>query len=383
MKNITIILILIIFLLSCSEGIFDKSDTGDNKTTPTGTNPPVVIIPPDEEPTTDTATQNILFAVKIQDKLYFSDHDEMTLWNQGNINKAGPMLFSHESDLIQLDASGDELSRSEILDGPPSAIKQTDNGLFYCREMTAEESLDAGAQAKIHTVIYKDGNVIEPQWYFNQWGCNQIKSVGDDVFLYDHLNGIHVINGIYDNVALVVDNEFFTHDIDTTFGKIYFNGVLNYFGFNYATTAKQWILYEGLYYSENGYTWSESEDLQENQNSLFGFNSAPYPIDPQPETGQNPVFLKAGVFGGLLWWIECNTGLLFSFDASTDALSQKWKIFNGDGLRSTGILKRAELKPLIADDKLYFSNGGIFSINLNTGIINAFFGGSGELVRYE
>ena len=85
-----------------------------------------------------------------------------------------------------------------------------------------------------------------------------------------------------------------------------------------------------------------------------------------------------------MYWLECNSGFIFEYNPATDALNQKWRIYTGNGTHDTGIAKRDSLKPLLSGDKLYFSNDGcIYSLGMITGMINIFYAGNGEVVKYD
>ena len=356
---------------------------GDTGTTVTGDDDPVVIVEPDPDATNDTVPIEILFTVKIDDKLYFSDHDEMFLWNEGQINKAGARTFSIENELIELDASGDMVS-TITLDYTPTRIKSTQSGDYYCVEIPPEEAYALGALYRTYTKTFRDGIQIGQAWYFNEFECHDIVSADGNVFLIDEFGAYHVIDGIAENVAHVHDNLFYIHDINYIDDTIEFNDSIYGFGANFVTMSRQWINFDGLNYSEHGDTWSDIDGLSESVTAMSDFNISPFPVVPELPNGEAPTLLAVGNAGPLLYWIECNSGFLFEYDSAGDILTQKWKLYFSNNTRAVGVIKRETLKPLIVDDKLYFSNqSAIYSVNLEDGVINIFYGGNGEVLSYE
>jgi hypothetical protein len=324
-----------------------------------------------------------LFLVKTEDSLYFANHDEMELWKTGEIDKAGPRLFSVENELIELDASGDVID-TITLDHTPVRIKSTSAGNYYCVEIPPEEAYSKGALYRIYTEIYKDGFQISEAWYYNKFECKDIVSADGNIFLIDEFGAYHVVEGAAENVAHVHDDDFYIHDIDYIDDTIEFNDSTYDFIANFVTMSRQWINYNGQYYSEWGDIWSEDDGLFENVTTMNDFNIWPYPVVPELSNGEAPTLLSVGEAAGLLYWIECNSGFLFEYDATNDTLTQKWKLYFSNNTRAVGVIKRDTLKPLIVNDKLYFSNqSAIYSVNLGDGIINIFYGGNGEVLRYE
>lgn len=368
----------------------ESSDSGgsENKTTvstpPPTTTPPTVTgtddpveepTGPEEEPTeTEPDPMEVKFAVKISDKLYFTDGEKLKLWKQGDILKAGSRKFTHEADIITLDANGSELS-TETLPETPKAIK--DN--FFCKEYSQQESLDLGAQYKIHSEIYKNNAVISA-WYLNQWECKSIVSADGKYFAVDQNGAYHGLDNTIENINHVNDGYFYMHSLDTSTKRLWFNTSMENYGLNYAFNTDQWI---GKF-SERGYTWTVETGLQENETALQAWNESPYPVTPALPFGENPVLLKVGEYDGKLFWIECNSGWLFEYVPETDTLTQTYRLYGGDGTRIIGLLKRDELKPLIVEGILYYSDSGsIYKVSTESGIINIFYAGSGEVVKYE
>ncbi len=366
-------LILFLFITGC--GYDTHTEHTPAATIVTGDEPEVVI-----EPSGNASDISPLFAMKVDDTLFFSNHSEMTEWKTGNIEKAGVRRFSHEDYLYTLDASGDEID-DDILAVVPTHIADTDAGVFACLEYSAELSYSLGGMARIHTEIYQD-NVLISEWYNNQHECHGIISSGTEVFAINQFGSHEQINGVYSAIEHIND-DFVIHSWDPDNSRISFNSNVETFGTNHILTAENWQLYDGLYYSENGFTWSETAGLSEGATALQDFTEDPYPVPGLPY-GQQPVFLSAGIYNDELYWVECNTGWVFKYNPEIDVLTRSYRIYYGDGLHSTGILMRKVLNPVMIDFKLYFQNdNSVWTLNVVTGLINIFYGSYAEILRYD
>jgi len=243
----------------------DAGDTDDTTTTTTST-------------TTTTTIQSIItqdtikFAIQTSNNAYFYDGTKLTQWKSGNIKKSGANEFVAGSKIYNLDSKGAETSSSTLLKIPAS-IKRTDSGAVWCYQYTNQESLAMGGLPKPYSEFYLD-NIIISNWHNNQFECKSIKSIGNNVFAVDQNGGYYTISGLYTNVFHV--DGLIMHSLDMPNKTIGFNGNTESYGFNYAMNSRQWILYDDIYYAENGYTWTESGGLIENATILHGFNTYPY-----------------------------------------------------------------------------------------------------------
>ena len=367
--NIILLIILAIFH-GCKSG--DKTD-------PLFTNdkPEVIII---EDPTTDIGLFSVKFAVKTDEDLYFSDSKEMYLWESGNILKSGYREFSVENEIITLDSSGDTISTTSIAEIPTN-IKTVGSDSYYCIEYSEEEAYAMGGKYEVYSEFYKNNDIIS-DWYNNEFECKEIISVGPEIFAVDQNGAYHTIVGSYADVFHA--DILIMHSLDIPNKTIGFNANTEDYGFNYAMNSNQWFLHDGIYYAENGYTWTETGGLIEESTDLHGWNIYPYPLDVQNPFGEAPVLLKAGISNNKLYWIECNSGFVFEYDPNTDELTQKSRLYISDGMHATGIYFKEVLKPLLIDNILYYSEGGsINSLDIETGSLNIFYANPGEVVKYD
>lgn len=381
--KLTYFLLFIFFLLSSCAAPPSSNSTRDYVA---DNDDPVIIINPEPDATPDTPSAEIKLAVKVGDDLYLSTMNEMFLASTGttgNINRIQSQAFQIDNNLIQFDKDGQETS-SLTLSFTPSVISQTDAGLFYIKEIPPDEALAMGGLYRTYSEIYRDHVVISP-WYLNEWKCDNIISAGSEVYALAG-STYHQLYGMYSDIVYIEPGAFVMHSWDSINSRINFNSNIETFATNNILNARNWQEYDGLYYSENGFTWSESDGLSEAVTALWDFTSSPYPVDlPQ---GQAPVLLGVGAVGGALYWIECNSGWLFEYLSETDTLIKLWRLYDGDGMHSTGIAFRNDLKPVMVEDDagegvLFFSNDGcIYTLEITTGFINIFYSGNGEAIKW-
>lgn len=379
----TKILTIIVLLLLSGCKVYNPFESNSSSPQLANNEPEVVEIPapPDEPDATDDRII-IKFAVSSGSNMYFSDGVSMYPWKSGNIKKSGSRLFSVEDKLLTLDSSGTTIDSVDLLK-VPVRIKSTSYGNFYCYQYSAVESYAMGGAYKIYSEFYLDGAVLS-DWYFNQFECRDITSVGNNIFVKDQNGAIREISGNVSNVTFVKDDEFYIHSLDMINKTIGFNNSTENYSLNHILNAKSWNKFEGRYYSGNGYVWESYYGLLEAATELDKFTTTPYPITPDPPWGESPVLIAVGESDGKMYWIEANSGWLFEYRTDTDYLEQKYRLYNGNGMRNTGIWKKVTLSPIIVDGVLYFSDENvIYKLGLSTGFLNIFYAGPGEVIRYE
>lgn len=379
MKNL-IYITLIIFAIGCAQP--EDSNSNSTKGLTTDNEPPVVVIDPDTTPDIETPQESgIKFAVITPEKLYFSNSSAMVEINSGSVKFAASRTFSVNSELIKFDASGDPEAIT-ALEAEPETIKTVAGNNYYCKQYPPELAYSLGALYRIYSEIFGNDSVIS-DWYLNDWSCKKVVSAGSNVYMTDTNGGYHAVTGVYSDITHIQDDAFIIHSRDDVNKHIMFNDILEDYITNNILAAKQWQKSGDTYYSENGYTWSDADGLQENATALQDFQSYPYPVTPALPYGEQPVLLKAGEYLEGLYWVECNSGWLFRYDPTGDTLTQSYRIYAGDGLRTTGINKRETLSPLISENELYFTNDStLYRLGLETGFINVFYGEQAEAVRF-
>lgn len=405
LKLITLI-ILAIFAIGCATDTSTSSDT-----IPASEDEPDIVVvddPPVTDPTTDTepiiiekpivvevvpeliidatpdvpTTPTIKFALHAGSDLYLFDGSDLSLWGTGVIHRTGPMEFSIDDIIYTLDIYGNEFS-TQTLPKTPTAIKRTSEGVYWCYQYSKVDAAAMGGRYAFYSEFYFNDTIIS-QWWNNQTECRDIVSVGNNVWSINENGAYTLIAGTATNVSYVNDGEFYIHSRDTVSKTIGFNDRVEDYGYNYISNATEWVDSSGDYYSGNGYIWSSSEGLREQTTALNDFNAYPYPIEPEPIYGQAPVILAAGSHDGKLYWIECNSGHLFEYSPSTDTLTQVYRLYIGDGMHSTGMEKKPFIKPFISEGVLYFTDSGsVMELDLESGFINIFYAGYGEVLKYD
>lgn len=388
MKLITILMLISLLLTGCFPS---EQNTSAEKTvaetvqdSTTDIFPPM---PPPQPPPLELFTTDIekKFLVSTETGLYFSDGVNTESFLPAGSIKVAPYNFVSGSILYVLDESGNIDSSSDIGHDPTAGLI-IGNDFHSCVEISRAEAISRGARPDTYTKIFKNDESTEWGWLDNVFGCDKIVASGDSIFVIDG-SASHVIEGPAENVQHVADN-FYIHSRNPDTGLIFFNDgtsdIQETYATNYILSATGWQFYEGLYYSENGFTWAADDELWEAATVLQDFNAWHYPIEPELSLGESPVLLAAGVVGDKIYLIECDTGFLFEYDPGVDEYVQKWRLYTGDGLQVSGNGKKKTLKPIVIDGILYFYNdGAVSAVNIVTGQISVFYAGIGEVLRYD
>lgn len=343
---------------------------------------------PDEPPPAPlTFTPKFTIKTDASADYYISDGITTQLWLSGQIRRAGPGLYTNGDQLTQYDANANP-SPPVTLAAIPTQIKSINDDIYYCLEYSPAESSALGAQARVHTEIYKreaDATTDSLLSFFalNQHSCDGIVSVGTAVWIIDDMGAYHPVESAPSDILQIIPNRFYIYDRDPEAKTVMINGALESYLTNYALSGSQWILSDGVEYSESGTTWSTATGLIESATALSDFNAWPYPIAPELPFGESPVFLSVGERDGLLYWVECNSGWLFVYDPMSDDLTQSWRLYQGDGMHSTGINNRDSLSPFLSGSDLYFSEPGAVSVlDIDSGFISIFYGGGGSVAPF-
>lgn len=366
---ITIIILSILALSSCSDQPATGESSASGQASTTSDTDTSVDDDDEGDPTDDTEpaatpTFTPLFALQIDNNVYLSDTTERRLYGTGKIDKAAPGLFLLGDQLFDFDAVPDAIT----LDHTPTQARDTDDGLYTCVELTPTESQAAGAQAKYHTEFFLDSVSLGP-WFLNQMRCTDIISAGGATFAVKETGALTQIGGTATAPLYILDNEFVTHNLDDINTRLDFNNRTEDFTMNFVKSARAWIKYGDQYFSESGDIWDTIGGLQELSTAMKDFNTDPRPVELP--FAQAPVLVSAGTRDGLIYWIEANTGFVVTYDPDLDEIDTPFRLYTGDGMRSTGIAHRVELEPVIILHYIYFLEGGILKrLDLETGFFN-------------
>lgn len=354
--------------------------TSDTVPTPEVAPDPIQDPTPDVLPIIAPIIAPVKFTVKIDNSLYFYRGENLELWKTGKINKSGPYSFSVGNLLYTFDATGNEIATAQ-LDSTPDAILKTDLATYHCTEYPPALALSMGGRYRIYSEFYKDNNIISP-WYLNQRPCGKFSNVGTEIFSANKAGTIRTIDGVSSLVFNVLDGVFYNHSLSMGAKTFYFNDSIIVYGLNSAFNNHQWINYNGLNYSGNGYTWGELESLIPAATVLTEFTT-PYYFGTWLPAQERPVLLAVGSVGNKLYWIECNSGDLLEYDPVNNTLIKKWSLYLGDGLKNSGQAKQKVLNPFVFEGVLYYNEGGaINKIDLQTGFGGVFYGGLGNIMGF-
>ena len=340
------------------------SSVNDDSTADSTTDTPVFVEP--------SWTPNIVIITETE--AFLSNGEETQLLASGSVKYVDQRLLAVENQLISYDQTVDVRM---VFDQVPVQVLDNDS-VYHCIEYDPDTAQSLGAQARWYSEFFRDG-ISMGSWFMNQMRCIDLISVGEIVWNIDENGSPQLIDGIASDVEYIHNGTFYIHSKNIVDQQISFNDLpAQDYVFNYIFAAQQWQEFESLWYSENGYTWSETAGLSENVNTLWDWNEQPFPI--ALDIGQYPTLVSAGVNNGLMYWIESNTGWLFAFDPASDSIEMVYRLYLGDGQRSTGTDK--DLRPLMVWPDLYYFDGAWFQLNMETGVTSLFYAGSAEVLRW-
>lgn len=306
-------------------------------------------------------------------KIYLYDGDFYELPNTKPVN-CGFRCFTDDHAAVYYDASGDILSSIDLIISPDLML-----GDWIIEKIDPATAQSLGAKEKDYTRIYYQ-DIEVGFWALNEWKASDlIETLSGEVIAIDSEGAFHPLTSelmsinfagdllIYDfdsgeRTATVSDE---TGDYQVTWSTNYFN------------ISREWLFSSGIWYSWNGYEFDGV--LTENANDLWGWNVGVYPV----AVNESPTLIGAGTIEDFLYWIECNTGWLIKFNPETNVQEPAFRLYQGDGLRLTGVFYAEDLKPIIIGNFLYFHySDSIWKIDIEPGIVSLFFGGNGRIERW-
>jgi hypothetical protein len=381
-KKITVFLVLLIlFFVGCT--IEPEPTTG-----PEPTQTPIPVIP---------AENPVVFALYDGVNLMYYDGENTTIAYTGKIEAASPAVLSIDNVLNYFDEYGN-VESSNWLSIAPDAItiqeKPKTRDMVYkddfwmLERIPPEVAYAQGGLYKDYAVIYYNNKQIG-EWWENVWNPAQIITTGsgmilgiDDNTAYHNINGDENVLHAYDKglaIYDVVDHDCWMSDS---------NGARKEsFGFNYFYNCR-WQLADEIWYGSNGYTWSYAKGLTENANCMYDLNSQPtYPVWMNLKHAQYCSVVPAGVVKengeDILYWIECNLGILFKFVPSINQMIYVSRIYIGEGTKIYGSNQMDIIKPAWAESKLYFHNESSIKKYDPTTMTTAIFSNDMELIPWK
>ncbi len=369
MKKIITLTILTAFLIACGGSEPTPTKTTNNITTQTPATP---------APPADPGTPEIILATYDGNAVKFYDGDTFTVWKTGHAVQADTRIISVDTVLYYLDAFGQTIS-SISLPATPDFISLHGSDVYIFQKISPADALSMGAQFKHYTRVYKNGLELG-NWFLNQWETIETRVTISDVTAITPTGAVHAVTGSYSNIFTAIENGPFIIDYDSGARTANFKttGTNNEsWATNYMSNAKYWQEADVIFYSNNGYEYSDTDGLTENANALARFNSLPFPVTIP--NGEFPVVISSGAnfenSETVLYWIECNTGNLFRYIPSVDQLNQVSRLYMGNGMRVTGLSYAENLKPVMIEGVIYYHDqGNIYKCETSTGNISVFHG---------
>lgn len=350
--------IILALLVSCGAGSSGGSDSEASSKSST-----TVVISDPTDDTQGSISHPVEFAIISDNTLYFNDGE---FSEQSNVNPkpCGERCFTDGAQKVYFDEFGEVLGFVPIYTEPDFII-----GDWIIENIAPDEALAMGGLRKDYTRVFFEGSEVG-FWAFNQFKTdNAIKTNTGEIIVISGSSYHSVSSDIpsinHANKLLIseFDAELRTAEIDGQFVQWYTN---------YFNNAKQWLKLGNIWYSWNGYEFNE--DLVEKANNLWSWNEGVKPI-----TVTSPTVIAVGADEFFTYWIECNTGWLIAHLPLFDQITPVFRLYNGDGLRMSGIYKSASLKPFLKDGILYFNDSGLRKIDLGTGKVELVFGRDSEV----
>lgn len=378
MKYLTIILIL--FLAACgnekTKEIITVIETVTEIVTPPPPPPEIITITETVNTVVDPPpppTPSIKTLVIYNGTGYGTSDGEYYYHGQkGHITYAGDSMVAVDDILCELDQYGEVLT-SYRLPCVPDAVTISGQDVWSFETIIPEDAAAMGAMWKTYTRVWKN-NYEHGDWFLNEWEiAGAVTTLSGDVVAtstvgakYPQTDDLAIAYAGQDGLLIHSNNIDATNSIIRTDQDYPVN-----FSFNYFLSARQWQKSEGIWYSWNGYEWSESYGLAEQANALTAFIVSG--ADP-------PLVVSAGTRiehnETVLYWIECNTGWLYRFTPSLNRLEQVTRLYAGSGDRIDGVNAAKVISPIMTETALYFRyEGTTYKYNFTGGIISSFASG--------
>lgn len=381
-----VVLMMILFLaIGCGSSMDEIKDSLDPP--PIVVDPPIPDPEPDPDPEPPVTQEKIKFCIMVGDTLKFWDGTELKDWKSGVIRKAGNKLFTVGDILYELGEYGETLSTTQLPAVAQQCIKVGDD-IWTFENIDPMDAYNLGALYKDYTRTYKNYDEQGEVWYMNKYKSKYIyKDNSDNIFVKDEFGPTISVNNNLEDVRIIIPDGFTIYEFDNLQVNFEYNNntYTETFYTNYMYSAKYWLKSGNIWYSQNGYEWTEGGGLIENANCLWEWNSYPYPV--QDIYGEAPFIISAGTrvenSETVFYYIECNTGWLMKYIPSINQLTQKIKLYYSNGTRQSGILFSKNLKQKLINNALFFCDqGNIYRYDFNTNLVSIFYAGDGKILEF-
>jgi hypothetical protein len=369
--------------------------TGCPEPTRTPSNPPVNVIPEETPPPIVAPPETGAVKMALYDGETMRFWDGSQTWDAytGHIVSAGNRKVAYGDVLHYFDDYGNS-TQSRWLPVIPDAVLAVENTTgvpagvsrsivyqddIYTLEIIPDyEAYALGALHEDYTRVFTNGNE-RGLWYMHEWAVDEVIETASGHILVYTVAG-HWIN-LTDNKQ-VVDawhGGLLFYDMGTEQGHIvdetgdhFVTWEMNHFDHSV------WQLANGVWYTENGYTWTAAGGVISNANVMYCWNN----WDTYPETynapyGEKPYIITAGVREEngeeVTYWIETVTAKLYRHIPSINRLDMIVELYEPPMTRMGSIPFYNSLDPVIIDGILYYHEGGnIMAFDFTTGLISIF-----------
>ncbi len=340
------------------------------------TGPPVV-----DPPLPDPENEPVQIALYTGTSVNFFDGEKIWVWKTGKITKTDSGIYTHENLIYELNEYGQTLESKYLVDIPDYSQLDDDGNIWLSKNIPPDLAYSKGALYKDYTQIFKNSTEYG-NWYDRQYQTSDLITLNNDIFTKSSTGNYYHINGTKSDIRILIENGFVCYDYDSTNHTAIIDSVAVEWITNYMNNANYWLESGGTWYSQNGYTWNGSV-LNEEGSIMTEWRTAPY------LTGytEAPILISAGNryenSEYVLYWIECNSGWVIKYIPSINQMSLFVRLYTGDGLRETGLLYQNLLKPIIAENSLYFIfDANVYRYNFESGLTGHFAGGVSEVWGY-
>ena len=293
-------------------------------------------------------------------------------FKSGHITYVGDSTVVVDDIMYELDQYG-EIITTYRLPCVPDAVTINGADVWSFENIPPETAGSMGGLYRTYTRVWKNNNE-HGSWNLNQWEVvSAVTTLSGDVVAFSTV-GVPYPQTSSVAVAYAGQNGLLIHSNNVVATSSTIRTDQDYpvnFSLNYFLSAKQWQKSGDIWYSWNGYEWSESGGLREQANALTAFIVS----GPNP-----PCVTSAGARvehnETVLYWIECNTGTLYRFTPSLNLLENVDQLYYGTGDRIDGVNAAKVINPIMTDNELYFQYETVtYKYEFTDGLISSFASG--------
>lgn len=309
------------------------------------------------------------------EKLDFYDGNEIFTWASCVTRRAESQIYSHEDILYFLGEYGETVDVEYLCITPDFISLDSSENIWIIKNIDPVESYENGSFPCWHTKVFLN-NVEYGTWQSRDWKTEELVISENNVYTRGLSGGWRCVNNELSDIVIVQEN-FVVHNFDSTLHTATINET-DVSWTNFFNAARHWLKLDNTWYSQNGYTF-DGTTLNEYGSVLTDWRTRPY------ITGytQGPVLISAGIYLNKLYYIECNSGWVIEYNPRTNIQQLYLKIYNGDGLRETGLFYQPLLNQVIVENYLYFIyDAQYYRTNLDTKLTSHFVSGISKIYKY-